>query len=141
MTDPAPVAVAVAWVTVDDVTDAIGVPPATPADADHLARCVDAANAFGYRRRAQAGYVDDPAVSPGPDVTLGTITYAVALYRERGVVDSYASFEAYAAGIVPPSTHGQVLRLLGVPRPAVDAVDPADVAAYRHRRMIRTRGW
>lgn len=109
-----------AWVTVDEVLDALGQPPATPGDADHLDRCVAAGNQFGFRRRSQAGYHDDPDVSPGPDVTMGVISYTVALYRERGAVDSFASFEGFQAGIVPASTFGQVLRLLGVPKPMID---------------------
>ena len=116
--------------------DAIGTPVT---DADHLNRCVAAANAFAYRRRSQAGYLDSTTTSPGPDVTLGVITYAVALYRERGAVDSYASFEDFATGAFPPSTFGQVLRLLGVPRPAVDRpLTPEELDdRARARRLAR----
>jgi hypothetical protein len=125
---------AVTWATVDDVGDAIGI-PAT--DTEHLSRCVDAANQFGFRRRAAAGYTDDEAVAPGPDALMGVIMYATALYRERGTVDSYASFDAYAAGVVPLATHGQVLRLLGVPRPAVDRpYTAAELAARRRARRL-----
>lgn len=105
------------WVTVDEVVDALGQPVSDP---EHLQRCVDAANRFGFRRRYQAGYVDLPDVSPGPDASMGVIFYAVTLYRERGSVDSFASFDAYQTGSVPSSTMGQILRLLGVPRPAFD---------------------
>lgn len=126
---------AVVWATVDDVTDALGTVPVSASDVAHLDACTAAANAFAYRRRIQAGYSDDPAVSPGDDVTLGVVTYAVALWRERGAVDSFTSFDAYAAAAVPSSTFGQVLRLLGVGRPAVDAapVDPAAAYAARLR--------
>lgn len=126
-----------AWATVDDVVAAIGTPTG---DGDHLAACVDAANAWAYRRRYAAGYDDDPDVTPGPDATMGVTMYAVALYKERGTVDSYASFEAFAAGAVPPSTHGQVLRLLGIPKPAVDRLPPVEaelVARLRARRLFR----
>lgn len=105
------------WATADDVLAAIGQPVT---DTDHLDLCTDAANAFAWRRRVQAGYVDDPDISPGPDVTLGVVTYATTLYRERGSVDGFASFDAWQAGAVPTSTLGQVLRLLGTPRPAID---------------------
>jgi hypothetical protein len=127
---------AVTWATVDDVTDALGVPTT---DTAHLDACVAAANAFAYRRRLQAGYVDDETVAPGDDAHLGVVTYAVALFRERGTVDSYASFDAYAAGAVPQSTFGQVLRLLGVPRPAVDRPYTDDELAARRvaRRLAR----
>ena len=37
------------WATVADVTAALGVPVSNP---EHLTRCVDAANAFAFRRRA-----------------------------------------------------------------------------------------
>lgn len=119
----------VAWITVEEVTDALGVPVTDP---DHLQRCVDAANAFCYRRRLQAGYIDALEVSPGPDVSMAAIFYATALYRERGSVDSFASFEAYQAGAVPPSTFGQVLRLLGTPRPAIDRPPVVPVPTF-HR--------
>jgi hypothetical protein len=107
------------WASTEDVLAAIGQPVT---DTDHLDNCVEAANAFAWRRRQQAGYTaDDPFVAPGPDVTLGVVSYATALYRERGTVESFASFDAFAAGAVPSSSMGQVLRLLGVPRPAVDS--------------------
>jgi hypothetical protein len=120
----------VTWATVGEVENALGVPPSAPGDVAHLDRCTAAANAFGFRRRAQAGYVDEPDVAPGDDAVLGVITYAVALWRERGAVDSFTSFDAYAAAAVPSSTFGQVLRLLGVGRPAVDAPRPDPAAAY-----------
>lgn len=125
----------VTWATADDVVDALGSAPSAPGDVAHLDRCTAAANAFAFRRRAQAGYVDDPAAAPGDDALLGVVTYAVALWRERGAVDSFTSFDAYAAAAVPSSTFGQVLRLLGIGRPAVDAapVDPAAVYAARLR--------
>jgi hypothetical protein len=106
-----------AWTTVDAVADAIGT---TPTDTDHLTACVDAANAWAFRRRFAAGYVDAVDIAPDAAVGLGTTMYAVALYRERGTVDSYASFDAFADGAIPPATYGQVNRLLGVPRPACD---------------------
>lgn len=105
------------WCTVAEVEDALGVPVT---DQAHLARCVDASNAFCYRRRLEAGYVDDIDVSPGADATMAAITYSVTLYRERGAVDSFASFDAFATGAFPTSTMGQVLRLLGAPRGQVD---------------------
>ena len=120
-----------AWATVDDVTDALGLPVSDP---DHLGRCVDAANAYAFRRRYAAGYIDDPDIAPGPDATMGTIVYAVALYRERGAVDSYASFETFTAGVIPQSTFGQVNRLLGVPKPAVDRPPTVDELSYARRR-------
>ena len=126
------------WATPEDVIAAIGQPVT---DTDHLDLCTDAANAFAWRRRVQAGYVDDETTSPGPDVTLGVVTYATTLYRERGSVDSFASFDAFQAGAVPSSTLGQVLRLLGVGRPATDGPPtPEEAAAARARRYAAVMG-
>lgn len=117
-----------AWTTADAVADALGT---VPTDVDHLDACVLAANAWAFKRRFAAGYVDDVNVAPDAAVAMGTTMYAVALYKERGTVDGYASFEAFAAAAVPPSTFGQVQRLLAVPRPAVDKapVSPAATLA------------
>jgi hypothetical protein len=107
-----------AWITSTQVADALGL----PVSADpFLNECTDAANAYCFRRRQKAGYDDDPDVSPGADVSMGTIIYAEALFRERGAVDSYPSFDAFAAGAVPSASMGQVNRLLGTPRPQVDS--------------------
>jgi hypothetical protein len=108
-----------AWTTADAVADALGT---VPTDVDHLDACVAAANVWCFRRRLAAGYVDDPDIAPDAAVAMGATMYAVALYKERGTVDGYASFEAYAAAAIPVSTFGQVNRLLGTPRPAVDAI-------------------
>lgn len=108
-----------AWTTADAVADALGT---VPTDVDHLDACVGAANAWCFKRRMAAGYVDDVVTPPDAAVAMGTTMYAVALYKERGTVDGYASFEAYAAAAVPVSTFGQVQRLLGIGRPAVDSI-------------------
>lgn len=104
------------WITADDVLDYLGIAVASAEDTAYLAFVVPAANAFAFRRRAAAGYFDTPATSPGGDVTLGTILYAGALYRARGSLDTFASFEG---GPVPTPASGQVLQLLGVNRPRV----------------------
>jgi hypothetical protein len=118
-----------AWIDSTEVAEALGTVSAS--DTDFLDRCTAAANAFAYRRREQAGYTDDPDVSPGPDASMGTTMYAVALFRERGSVDSFASFEDFSTGVFPQSSFGQVLRLLGVPRPAVDRLWTAEELALR----------
>jgi hypothetical protein len=117
------------WVDSAAVAEALG--GVAPADEDFLDRCTAAANTFAFRRRQQAGYTDDPDVSPGPDADMGVTLYAQALFRERGSVDSYASFEDFSTGVLPPSSFGQVLRLLGVPKPAVDRPWTADELAAR----------
>jgi len=97
--------------------------------------CVAAANAWAPRKRAEAGYPDDdPVTAPSEDVALGTTLYAVALYNERGSTDSHASF-ADLATFVPAGTMGQINRLLGVGRGAVDAPPVVDPLAARRRRL------
>jgi hypothetical protein len=119
-----------AWVLVEQVEAALG----AGTDDPFLQTCTDAANAWAFRRRATSGYTDDPDVSPGPDAELGVITYAMVLYRERGSVDSYASFDEFATGIVPSSTVTQALRLLGIPKPMVDKASTDPPAGYRRLR-------
>lgn len=46
------------WTSAAAVARALG--PSVPADDPYLADCVDAANAWAFRKRAEAGYVDDP---------------------------------------------------------------------------------
>ena len=123
------------WVVSSDVAEALG--PVQPGDQPWLDRCTAAANQYAFERRQAAGYADLPDVSPGPRAEQGTILYAVALFRERGSVDSFASFEEFAVGVPPPSTFGQVNRLLGIPRPAVDSVDTdfAFLRLPRHRAV------
>jgi len=102
------------WVTAADVESALG---SAPVDVAYLNMCVGAANSWAFRRRATAGYKDDPDVVPDSAVALGTTLYAQALYRERGAVDSYASFEELAAGFAPTGTSTQINRLLGIGKP------------------------
>ena len=78
----------------------------------------NAGNAFAYRRRRESGYFDSLTTVPGPDVLLGTIMMSAALYRERGSIDSFQSFDQMG-GAVPFGTHGQINKLLGVNRAQV----------------------
>ena len=78
-----------------------------------------AANAFAYRRRYEAGYLQDSlTTSPGGDVTLGTIMVGAAYFRQRGSYNNIASFDGMgnppATGITP-----MVMQLLGINRPQV----------------------
>lgn len=106
------------WAKVTDVENWLGF-DATGDDQTFLDRCVDAANDRCWYYRARAGYQDHPNVSPGSDVTLGVIMYAAQLYRQRGAVDGYASFDAQGFGVVPQQSLGQILALLGCKRPGV----------------------
>jgi hypothetical protein len=105
------------WITKSAVEIALGYVPAGD-DATYLTTCTNAANAFAFRRRKAAGYFDSLTTSPSGDVTLGTTLYAMALYRERGSVDSFASFQDMTI-TAAPGTMGQIMRLLGVNRSQV----------------------
>ena len=106
------------WIASSDVLAWLGISVATANDTAFVGSCTDAANAFAFRRRKEAGYFDSLTTVPGADVKLGTTMLAGALYRERGSVDSFASFEAMN---IPGSvgSMGQINRLLGVNRSQV----------------------
>lgn len=106
------------WITNQMVIDWLGIASATVNDTTFITKCVSAANAYAYRRRREAGYYDSLTTVPGGDVELGTIMYAATLYRERGSVDSFASFEDMGQP-VPFGSHGQINRLLGINRSQV----------------------
>jgi hypothetical protein len=106
------------WITNQMVIDWLGIASATTNDTNFITKCVAAANAYASRRRREAGYFDSLTTVPGGDVELGTIMYAAALYRERGSVDSFASFEQMGTP-VPFGSHGQINRLLGINRSQV----------------------
>ena len=106
------------WASDQDILDWLGIDPATPNDEAFVTTATNAANAFAYRRRRESGYFDSLTTVPGPDVLLGTIMYGATLYRERGSVDSFASFDQMG-GAVPFGSHGQINKLLGVNRAQV----------------------
>jgi len=106
------------WATSSDVVAWLGIASATANDTAFITTATAAANAYCYRRRREAGYFDSLSTVPGNDAKLGTIMYAGALYRERGSVDSYASFEEMSTA-APFGSSGQINRLLGVPRSQV----------------------
>lgn len=106
------------WITAGNIEDWLGIGTATAADTAFLTQCAAAANAFCYRRRQEAGYFDSLTTSPSGDVTLGTIMYGGNLYRQRGAVTDFASFDGMAAG----GTNGlspMIKQLLGVNRATV----------------------
>jgi hypothetical protein len=96
----------------------LGIASATSNDTAFITSCVSAANAYAYRRRREAGYFDSLTTVPGGDVKLGTVMFAGSLYRERGSVDSFASFDQMGTP-VPFGSNGQINRLLGVNRSQV----------------------
>ena len=106
------------WITAANIEDWLGIGTATAADTTFLTQCAAAANAFCYRRRQEAGYVDSLTTSPSGDVTLGTIQYGGALYRQRGSIDVFASFTEM--GTAPTTGLSPIIKqLLGISRPQV----------------------
>ena len=106
------------WITATDIEDWIGIGTATAADTTFLMICAAAANAFCYRRRVEAGYIDSLTTVPSQDVKLGTVMYGGALYRQRGSMDQFASFDGMATAPVV-GLSGMIKQLLGIDRPQV----------------------
>lgn len=106
------------WVDAASVIAWLGIAAATSNDTAFITSAVAAANQFAYRRRRESGYFDSLTTSPGSDVSLGTTMYAASLYRERGAVDSFASFDSMGSP-TPFGSMGQIMRLLGVNRSQV----------------------
>jgi len=106
------------WVTAQQIEDWLGIGTATAADTTFLTTCASAVNAMAFRRRVEAGYFDSATTSPSGDVTLGTIMWGGALYRARGSIDTFASFNemgtAPTVGLSP-----MIKQLLGIDRPQV----------------------
>ena len=106
------------WVSATDVEDWLGIGTATTADATFLTLCAAAASAFCHLRRQEAGYHDSLTVLPSTAVGLGTRAYGGFLYRQRGSVTDFASFD----GMVSGGSNGlspMIKQLLGVNRAQV----------------------
>jgi hypothetical protein len=115
-------------------------PSVSPDDA-FLADCVDAANAWAWRKRQEAGYSTDVAdIPPSDDVTLGTTMYAGMLYRERGSDDSFASFDE-SAGFAQTGGYARVKQLLGIGRAQVDRPPPLPIVNLLRQPISRGRVW
>lgn len=125
------------WTTAAAIGAALG--PSVTLDSAWADTCAAAADTWARRRRLEAGYTDEPepAPPPGPDVELGTTLYGVALYRERGAVDGYPSFEELSSFAAVGGSAGQIRRLLGIGRGRVDAPPTPEQVAARRRRA----GW
>lgn len=107
------------WITNANVTEYLGVSFTAADDTNYLTKCTAAANAFAYRRRLEAGYLtDELTVSPGADVTLGTIMIAAAYFRQRGAYSSLANFDGMGT-VPPPGITPVIMQLLGINRPQV----------------------
>jgi hypothetical protein len=107
------------WITSAMVQEFLGIASATANDTAFLGTCVAAANQWCYRKRQEAGYFDSLTTVPGGDVKLGAIIYGASLYRERGSIDGYQSFNDMTTGAAPMASMGRVLQLLGCNRSQV----------------------
>jgi hypothetical protein len=107
------------WVTATDIEDYVGIGTASIDEAAFLTQCASACNAFAYRRRYEAGYLEDSlSTAPSGDVKLGTIMIGAAYFRQKGSFNTIATFDGMGA---PPSTGvtPMVMQLLGINRPQV----------------------
>jgi hypothetical protein len=106
------------WVTAANLEDWLGIGTATAGDAAFLTVCAAAASQFAWRRRMESGYVDSLTTVPSQDVLLGTQMYGGSLYRQRGSIDQFASFQNM--GVTPVmGLNGMIRQLLGIDRPQV----------------------
>lgn len=106
------------WIDAAYVETLLGYVP-TGDDLTMLEECVQGAQDWAYRKRAEAGYNPHPGYAGGADIRMGTGLYAVNLYRERGTSgDSMPGYEAYGQ-FDRPVNLGRILQLLGVGRPQV----------------------
>ena len=137
--DPVPVE----WITPADVVVGLGPSGAPDVDDAWLLMVTPAANGWAFRKRAEAGYVDDPETAPTADAKLATVLYAVALYRERASTDSYPSFSELEGftSVAPAGSLGQINRLLGIGKGQVDTPlsELLDPQTMRRRRLSRVR--
>ena len=107
------------WVSAAELITYLGVQITNPSDDYTLiTQAVSAGNQFCYRRRQEAGYIDNLSNSPGGDQTLGTLMYCAALWRSRGSLENtFASFDGM--GSAPQQSLTPIVKqLLGIDRPA-----------------------
>mgnify|MGYP006282442467 CR=1 FL=1 len=112
------VTVPVTWIDTDDVITYLGLGPAEQVDANWLQVATDAANDWAYDRRQAAGYLDVPNAVPSPRCKVGTILYAASIYRSRGSIDGYNSYQSMEP-VSQVGTSLEVFRLLGLNRAQV----------------------
>jgi hypothetical protein len=106
------------WITAQNVLDWLGISVATAGDQTFVTTCAAASNAFCFRRRQEASYIDSLTTVPSQDVYLGTVMYAGMLYKSRGTVDVFSSYQDMGQTPVV-GMNGQIKQLLGIDRPAV----------------------
>jgi hypothetical protein len=108
----------VQWIDDAYMETLLGYEPAGD-DATYLEECIEAAEDWAFRVRYNSGYRDHANIQPSHDVRLGTALYALALYREKGSVDGFASFDGMNIPASPTLSMGRILQLLGSKRPQV----------------------
>lgn len=106
------------WCDVADLTEFLGIAGATANDTAFMTTSVNAANAYCFKRRSQAGYKDDLVNVPDAAVLSGVVLMAASLYRERGSIDSFASFQDMTIS-APVASMGRINSLLGIKRAQV----------------------
>jgi hypothetical protein len=107
------------WVSSAEVLVWLGIDVATANDTAFIEDCVDASNEWCWRKRQEGGYLTDRTTfAPSADVVLGATMYAATLYRERGSVDSFASFDTMGV-TTPVASLGRIMALLGCGRAQV----------------------
>lgn len=107
------------WISDSDVTDFLGFLPDSEPDIAWLAVCTETANDWCATRRAENDYADLLDHVPSPKVQLGTVLYAAGLFRERGSIDSFSSFQEMPMPSSLAGSMGQINRLLGLMKPRV----------------------
>jgi hypothetical protein len=105
------------WITAQNVLDWLGISVATAGDQTFVTTCAAASNAFCFRRRQEASYIDSLTTVPSQDVYLGTVMYAGMLYKSRGTIDVFSSYQDMGQTPVV-GMNGQIKQLLGIDRPA-----------------------
>jgi hypothetical protein len=106
------------WISVSDLTEFLGISGATANDTAFMTSSVNASNAWSFRRRVQAGYHDSLTTVPDAAVKAGVVLMAASLYRERGSIDSFASFQDMSIS-APVASMGRINQLLGIKRSQV----------------------
>ena len=106
------------WITVADLTEFLGISGATANDTAFMTSSVNASNAWSFKRRVQAGYHDSLTTVPDAAVKAGVVLMAGSLYRERGSIDSFQSFQDMSIS-APVASMGRINQLLGIKRSQV----------------------
>jgi hypothetical protein len=106
------------WINLADLTEFLGISGATANDTAFMTSSVNASKAWSFNRRVQAGYPDSLTSIPDAAVKAGVVLMAASLYRERGSIDSFNSFQDMTIS-APVASMGRINQLLGIKRSQV----------------------